>query len=117
LVETFETSSINRPNLDYSLPRCALPLRTIKALVLELASIEKSALHQQIMASFFAAIGDLFKSFYELIAAFIGTIVHLFEGILAGIINFFTSIINLFGDVLAGVVDVVGGIGKFVVGE
>ncbi len=56
------------------------------------------------MASLVNAVGDLFKSVYEIIASFVATAFHAVEGILATILNFFTSIVNLVGDVLGGVV-------------
>lgn len=65
----------------------------------------------------FAAIEDLFKSFYELLASAIGTVYSLIHGILLAIVNFFSGLVNLVTDVFSGAVDVVGGIGKFVTGR
>jgi hypothetical protein len=69
------------------------------------------------MASFLAAFGDLFASFYELITAMLTTIVNIFQGILNAIIGFFTGIVSLLGNTLGGVADIVSGLGKFVVGK
>lgn len=62
-----------------------------------------------------SAIGDLFKSFYEMFASLIGAFVKIFQTLINAIVGFFTSIFQLFADVLGGLADAAGGVGKFVI--
>lgn len=69
------------------------------------------------MANLFQAIYDFFASIVELIVSTFSTIFHTLKGAVEGLLNLLFGVVNLFEDVLKGAIDVVGGVGKFIVGE
>jgi phage-related protein len=69
------------------------------------------------MANIFQAIYDFFASIVELIGSTLSTIFDILKSAAEGILNLFLGIINIFEGVLKGAIDVVGGLGKFIVGE
>jgi phage-related protein len=69
------------------------------------------------MANAFHAISDFFKSIFELIFSFFQTAFDLVSTIIRSIFSFVGSILNVFVEFAKGIVDVVGGLGKFVLGK
>jgi phage-related protein len=68
------------------------------------------------MANLFQAIYDFLASIVELIVSTFSTIFHTLKAAAEGFLNLLFSFVKLFEDVLKGAIDVVGGVGKFVVG-
>ena len=68
------------------------------------------------MANIFQAIYDFFASIVELIVSTFSTIFHTLKAAAEGILNLLFSFVKLFEDVFKGAIDVVGGVGKFIVG-
>jgi hypothetical protein len=69
------------------------------------------------MASAFHAIGNFFNSIFELFFSFFQTAYDLVATIISSIFSFIGSILNVFVEFFKGIVDVVGGLGKFVLGK
>jgi uncharacterized membrane protein len=69
------------------------------------------------MANVFHAFGDFFKSIFELFYSFFQTAFDLVAVIIRTVFNFIGSILNVFVEFFKGIIDVVGGLGKFVLGQ
>jgi hypothetical protein len=69
------------------------------------------------MANALHAIGDFFKSIFELFYSFFQTAFDLVAVIIRTIFNFISSILNVFVEFFKGIIDVVGGLGKFLISE
>jgi hypothetical protein len=61
-----------------------------------------------------SAIGDLFKSFYELFASILNAAYTVIHSVFLAVYNFIAGIFTLAGNLLGGLVDVTGSVGKFV---
>ncbi|KAL1844744.1 hypothetical protein VTK73DRAFT_1875 [Phialemonium thermophilum] len=67
--------------------------------------------------SILAAINDLFRSVYELAASIAGTALHTVQSLVSAVVGLFTGFVRLIQDLLHGAIDVVGGVGRFVIGN